>query len=85
MIDYENNYIAKAYLIHGEYYAGVCRNAVVARWDAHRKCFVYNRTKFGDIFTETIEHPADTTNPRADVFYPLAFLGETLPTEIELD
>ena len=44
----------------------------------------------GDVKTcnsgfHSCEHPADTTNPRADVFYPLAFLGETLPTEIELD
>ena len=85
MIDYENNYtIDKRFLNHGDYYAGDCRNANVARWDANNNCFVYNRTKFGQTYTETIKHPMDETNKNIDVFYPAIFLGANLPKEIDL-
>jgi len=41
-------------LEHGAYYHGICRNATVARWDAERQEFVHWRTKFHDVFLETI-------------------------------
>lgn len=85
MFNYIKNHIRKEYLMHGEYYAGECRNASVARWDKYNNCFVYNRTKFGLTFTETIKHPKDEINKSIDVFYPLAFLGKDLPKEILLD
>ena len=51
--------IAKSDLIHGEYYAGRCRNSRIARWDATTEHFVYWRTKFNSTFLEKIRHPAD--------------------------
>ena len=51
--------IAKADLVHGEYYRGRCRNASIARWNAERQRFVHWRTKWGDTFTEEICHPDD--------------------------
>ena len=51
--------IAKADLVHGEYYRGRCRNATIARWNAEQQRFVHWRTKWGDTFTEEICHPDD--------------------------
>ncbi len=51
--------IAKADLVHGEYYRGRCRNASIARWNAERQRFVHWRTKWSDTFTEEICHPDD--------------------------
>jgi hypothetical protein len=58
--------IKKEDLVHGAYYAGKCRNATVARWDATRGKFVHWRTKFSHTFLETISCPED--EPRYDVF-----------------
>ncbi len=60
--------IPKAALKNGTYYAGVCRNAKVARWIAAENVFVHWRKKFGSVFTETISHPEDYA--RYDVFIP---------------
>ena len=51
--------IAKADLEHGAYYAGRCRNANEARWNADIQQFVHWRTKFGHKFLEEICHPED--------------------------
>lgn len=53
--------IAKADLEHGAYYAGRCRNATEARWNADKQCFIHWRTKFGNKFMEEIKHPEDET------------------------
>ncbi len=51
--------IAKQDLIHGAYYAGSCRNASEARWNADKQVFVHWRTKFNHTFLEEIKHPED--------------------------
>lgn len=51
--------IAKADLEHGAYYAGRCRNANEARWNANTQRFVHWRTKFGHKYLEEICHPED--------------------------
>jgi hypothetical protein len=51
--------IAKVNLEHGAYYAGRCRNASEARWDANKQRFVHWRTKFGHKYLEEICHPED--------------------------
>jgi hypothetical protein len=61
-------YLNKAELEHGQYYAGHCRNANVARWNGERQLFIHWRTKFGETFTEEIRHPEDEKH--FDVFYP---------------
>ncbi len=53
--------IAKSELEHGAYYAGRCRNASVARWDADKQKFLHWRTKFNETFLEEICHPEDDT------------------------
>lgn len=58
--------IAKCDLQHGAYYAGRCRNASVARWDAKQGRFRHWRTKFGSTFLEEISCPEDET--QFDVF-----------------
>lgn len=60
--------ITKQQLEHGAYYAGHCRNATEARWDANRQLFFYWRYKFGQTFKEEICHPED--EQRYDVFIP---------------
>ncbi len=61
-------YLAKSELVHGTYYAGSCRNAEVARWNANTNQFVYQRRKFDFVFADSIEHPEDFQG--TDVFYP---------------
>ncbi len=53
-------------LEHGAYYAGTCRNAQVARWNAQRKEFVHWRTKYGHKFAEVIRNEGD--DARYDTF-----------------
>lgn len=72
--------IDKSLLIHGNYYAGKCRNANIARWDAERSVFVHWRTKFGTTFLEEISY--FTPEGQFDEFIPLFNLGGTLPSEI---
>lgn len=76
--------IAKKDLKHGAYYAGHCRNATEARWDAVRQVFVHWREKFRRTFTEDIYHPED--EQRFDVFIPERELAQPqkaipLPTD----
>ena len=74
--------LPKATLQHGHYYAGFCRNARIARWDAERQLFTHWRTKFAYKFTETIEFWED--DGQFDQFLPLFDLGDTLePIELE--
>lgn len=58
--------LTKSELEHGAYYAGHCRNAQIARWDAERNRFIHWRTKFFETFLEEIKHPDDEKN--FDVF-----------------
>jgi hypothetical protein len=58
--------LPKAALIPGHYYTGRCRNARIARWDGEQ--FWYWRVKFGDRFTEPINHPEDDNG--FDLFLP---------------
>ncbi len=74
--------IAKADLEHGAYYAGRCRNATEARWDANRQRFVHWRTKFGHKYLEEICHPED--DKRFDVFVvekKIDIIAEDIPLE----
>ena len=76
--DYDENtgrkLLQKASLKDGAYYLGRCRNASVARWNAKEGCFYHWREKFGQIFIETIKHPADEEN--FDVFRPVRELHD---------
>lgn len=56
---YAAGLLRKEHLEHGQYYAGRCRNAKVARWHAGAQCFVHWREKFGSRFLERIKHPVD--------------------------
>lgn len=60
--------LPKDRLIHGHYYKGRCRNATVARWNAHEQCFFHWREKFGHVYVETIKYPTDADEPWWDVF-----------------
>jgi len=51
--------IKKEQLVHGQYYAGRCRNAEIARWDGKYQVFRHWRTKFGQTFLEEIRCPED--------------------------
>jgi hypothetical protein len=56
----------KSELVKGRSYKGDCRNASEAVWNG--RLFVYKRTKFGDTYDETIEHPEDDCG--YDLFLP---------------
>jgi len=49
--------LAKSELKIGSYYQGECRNSDVARWNG--KEFLFWRTKFGDVFIDTVPHYED--------------------------
>lgn len=55
-------------LVHGRYYKGRCRHATIARWNAEEQCFYHWREKVDFIYIETINYPADETEPWWDVF-----------------
>lgn len=76
-----DKYLPKAKLEHGEYYAGTCRNATVARWDGEKQHFVHWRTKFVSVYREVILHPEDDL--KYDVFYPIMHISA--PKEIPLE
>jgi hypothetical protein len=59
--------IPKKQLIKGETYLGTCRNAEKAIWTG--KEFIYQRTKFGCTYDETINHFEDDNG--YDLFVPL--------------
>ena len=72
--------LAKAQLVHGEYYQGRCRNSSIARWNAETNRFMYWRSKFGMRFLEEIYHPDD--DPHYDVFCAVSHVenpSETIP------
>lgn len=66
--------ILKKDLIDGGYYAGICRNACIARWKADSGIFIHWRIKFGLPSTETIQHPEDAVDNRFDYFIPFRLL-----------
>lgn len=61
--------IPKKDLVDGAYYKGSCRNAWIAMWDGRLNKFIHLRTKFGDTFSESINHPEDDDG--YDVFVPV--------------
>jgi hypothetical protein len=66
---YECGLLSVKNLEDGKYYAGYCRNAVVAVWDAPRNRFIYMRYKFGDTFAESIA-PVEFDDG-SDIFVPV--------------
>lgn len=64
--------ISKSDLIEGRTYSGRCRNAFKAVWNGKR--FVYERSKFGDVYEESINHPEDFNG--YDVFIPTKLLED---------
>ena len=72
--------LPKFELKDGAYYAGRCRNAVTAVWDAENNLFWYIRKKFGVQFPESIRHPEDDQGFGLDLFHPEV---ETVPKEDE--
>jgi hypothetical protein len=77
----ERRFIPKSQLVHGAYYAGTCRNASIARWNAIEQCFYHWRHKFGFKFVETIKAPED--DDTYDVFYAISIIEpeEEIPFE----
>lgn len=78
----DKDILDKDELVVGRTYKGLCRNATEAVWNGQR--FEYTRHKFGDSFTEQINHPEDFNG--YDVFLPLrkvneGLSGETRPSE----
>jgi hypothetical protein len=65
--------IDKSFLIDGHYYAGVCRNAQVARWSAAHDRFYHWRNKFGFTFVESIGYWEE--GHLYDEFIPVVDLG----------
>ena len=63
----KDDYIKKENLKDRIYYKGDCRNSEFAIWIKEIEKFIYMRTKFDDIFAETICCPED--DQRYDVFY----------------
>lgn len=51
--------IPKQELIHGAYYAGRCRNASTARWNAETNLFYHWSYDLGGRFVDTISCPED--------------------------
>lgn len=68
------------YLVKGNYYIGICRNASVARWDGEQ--FWYWRLKWGKVFLESIKHRDD--DGVFDVFDALTSVQEHQVQEIPL-
>jgi hypothetical protein len=64
---YNKGIIRKSQLLKNHYYYGTCRNANVALWNGYE--FLYNRTKFGSTYVETINHLEDDNG--YDLFIPL--------------
>lgn len=72
--------IPKDRLVDGNYYAGLCRNASVARWNGADNHFTHWRDKFGRVFLEDIGY--FTPDGQWDEFIPVIDLGAELPREI---
>lgn len=69
--------IPQAQLVDGHYYAGRCRNANIARWNAEDNQFYHWRTKFAATFIETIDYWQ--VDGHFDGFIPLFDLGADVP------
>lgn len=72
--------IPRAILQDGYYYAGRCRNAIIARWSGPDQLFYHWREKFGREFIESIEYWE--LAGRWDQFIPIFCLGPKLPAEV---
>ena len=62
--------IKKSDLIVGAKYLGSCRNSDTAVWNGNK--FIYQRTKFGYTYTESINHFEDDDG--YDVFVPIKLI-----------
>jgi len=62
----EGPWLPRNNLVENAVYEGKCRNANQATWKEGK--FHYRRYKFGETFTEEIEHPEDDRG--FDVFFP---------------
>lgn len=71
----------KKMLTKGHYYAGVCRNAHIARWDGEK--FIHWREKFGNVFLEDIEYW--DVDGHFDGFIPIFCIGAELPKPIDYE
>ena len=69
--------IPKDKLVDGNFYAGRCRNANIARWNAQDNQFYHWRTKFDRTFIETIDYWV--VDGQFDGFIPLFDLGADVP------
>lgn len=78
---YGDRAIKKEYLQTNYYYAGICRQANIARWDGEK--FIHWRTKFASTFLEDIEYW--DLDGQFDGFIPLFEIGLELPKEIDID
>lgn len=76
--------IPKQFLKHGQYYAGHCRNARVARWDANLQRFLHWRHKFGGCFIDEIKAFEDA-DEREDVFIPISDITNDYGKEIPIE
>jgi hypothetical protein len=77
--------IPKEQLEHGAYYHGECRNASIARWNGEANIFIHWRTKFSDVYPETIGYWVDAQpgEHRWDEFKPFGKVDNP-PFEIPL-
>jgi len=65
------------------YYIGVCRHSNVAKWSEKDNCFYYLRHKFGEIFSERINHPEDDDGH--DLFLPYEEIPSNYDEEWKYD
>ena len=82
VVAYSKGMLRKSGLEHGAYFFGLCRNARIARFNAHDGHFYYQRNKLGHIRTEKIKHPEDADEDSEDVFQPSLLILSPLPHEI---
>ena len=75
--------IPKDQLVDGNYYAGLCRNAHIARWSSEANHFTHWRDKFGREFLEDIDYW--TPDGFFDEFIPVIDLGPELPQPISIE
>jgi hypothetical protein len=70
--------ISKSLLIPGQVYLGTCRNASEALWDGAK--FIYERYKFGCVYSESIKHFEDDDGKGYDVYLPIMIKNRILET-----
>lgn len=71
--------IKKEFLFDKHYYAGICRNTKIAKWNEKDQVFYYRRYKLGRSFIEDIEYWQE--GAYFDQFIPILDLGLILPLD----